>query len=532
MPGLSNTLAETMRVMVLDTRNELLAKIEEVKNQQANEMRSSKLLVSTRDSTAFVAQSVLNCHKDQCVFENAFATCSLGDVSSLWTAIKDKRQNVSKAKDESDVQMAMIPVSEACCAGGPLCVHDTHVKNYPTGHKIDMCLTPATFQAEQPVPMSMVVSFAELKHYFNPTCLQEAAVQIHDRCSVILELQEQPRRIYCAIADKHHIQFFLCNPESTLPVPFTSTEKLPFLNNSQDPTQGFLLFCRMCKSSPDQLGHPQMPMCPLLNDQAFILRQRNPPKANVFRVKRDGSELVVKAYCSDHLLSRHTFKQELRALQLFKSAPVPELVEVDEHLCFLLLSPFATPLKECMEYKLEYLYAVARAGAAFFQVAQQLGMVHKDISPDNILLCNDGRVLINDLGSCHAIQPVEDLTGANPTYCCPYFALHSAANRGPYCYTLRNDVRSLFICLLYFSLSPGSHSRSRRVLPWVGITSMQATKLATLSTTAWTTKVEQSALLFLQGMWTDVFANATWDESIQDRTFDVDQVLTKLSDLR
>ncbi len=522
--------------MILDTKTEFSANLEELKYQQVNtrqQVGALKYLVGTRDSTTAVGESVLNCDKDQKLFEDTFAICSLGDVSRCWTAIKNERQGVSTAQDESDVQKHMIPASSACCADGQLCVHDTHVKNYPTGHKIDMCFTSAMFQPEQPVPMSEVVSFMEFKHRFDPSSRSDAAIQVHDRCSAILNIQEHPRKIFCAISDKHHIQFFLCDPEAYSPVPFVSTNLLPFLNNDQHPTLGFHLFYRMCKSSLDQLGHPQMPMCPLLNDHAVILRQRNPPKANVFTVTREGSKLVVKAYSQGHMLSQSTLEQEAHALGEFKknSAPVPELLEFNQDLSYLLLSPFATTLKECMDYKFELLRAVASAGATFLQVARRLGMVHKDISPDNILVCNDGRVLINDLGSCHTAEPVKSLMGANLTYCCPYFALHFEPNglKGPYNYTLRNDVRALFICLFYFSLVPSSRGKSRRVLPWDRCIAMQATKFATLKTTAWTYKVQKNALAFLQEIWEHVFANVKWDESLREEIFDVDLVLERLS---
>jgi hypothetical protein len=60
-----------------------------------------KYLVGTCDSTTAVGESVLNCSRDQKVFEDTFAICSLGDVSRCWTAIKNERKGVYTAKAET-----------------------------------------------------------------------------------------------------------------------------------------------------------------------------------------------------------------------------------------------------------------------------------------------------------------------------------------------------------------------------------------------------------------------------------------------
>jgi hypothetical protein len=387
--------------------------------------------------------------------------------------------------------------------------------------------------------MAMVAVFGELKHSFEEgDSLQKVAVQIKDRVSAVLDCQGQHRKIVCLIADKHVIRFFFFDG-TVSPGPFTSSPVMPFLNQGSSPSLGFTLFFRMCNTAPGMLHYPEPPICPVSNVQAYVIRLRGEPKANVFHFKRPGgTEGVAKVYKPGNLLSLAAFNQEKIALEKFNTnnAPVPTLLEENPTHCYLLLSPYATTLREVNEYSPETLCEVAHSAAAFFRVARDLNFVHKDISPDNILVCQgQGKVLINDLGSCHATQPVTDTSGATLLYCCPFFGVHfELGQHQPYFYTLNNDMRALFICLFLFSLPVRTAGQDvlQKTLPWQrGGQTMQSLKHTFLMSDKWKDHVVPEAVQLLEGLWAEMFPNSTYNAVDKTHVFDLDKVLAILEGL-
>jgi serine/threonine protein kinase len=297
----------------------------------------------------------------------------------------------------------------------------------------------------------------------------------------------------------------------------------------------------MCNTAPGKLHYPEPQICPVPNGQAYVIWLQGEPKANVFHFKRpDWTEGVVKVYKPGNSVSLAAFYQEKNALEKFnaKKAPVPTLLEGDPIHCYLLLSPYATTLGEVKEYSLEIVCAVAHAAAAFFRVARDLNFVHKDISPDNILVCQDQdkKILINDLGSCHVTQMVTDTSGATLLYCCPFFGLHfELGEHRPYSYTLHNDMRALFICLFEFSLRPRMAGKVvlRKKLPWQrGGQVMQSLKLATFQTgDKWKDDVVPEAVQLLDCLWAEIFLNSQYNAVDKTHVFDLDKVLAILEGL-
>jgi hypothetical protein len=474
-------------------------KIDEI----ARELRTVKTQVSVRDTTNAVIDAILKSSKLPETFQQMFAACNSESVDKLWVQIKDTRRQMSIASSEEVVQVLMMEIAETCCKGGPLAAHDTHVQNYLGKHKIDICLTNSNFKPGKPVLMGVVTAFGEFKCDFDKRSLDDAAVQINDRVCAIVESQGE-RIIICFIADKAQIQVFKYEAQAS-PGPFISTNMMPFINLDKEPTPGFRLFYMMCQSTPDQLGYPHVPNCPI-GERACILRLRAPPKASVFRVLKDGQHLVVKAY--NMASSQHIFKREMQALLEFKTAkaPVAELVGRDEGLGYLLLKPYAKTLKDCAEFKLELLFALTGAGAEFFGAAQALNLVHKDISPDNILVRSDNQILFNDLGSCHELKPVYSLDGANPMYCCPFFGTAVQRNCGPYMYTTSNDLRAFFISLFSFAMLPKCHGKLHWALPWEHDKDIQKSKFVFLmDLELWKRVVQPDAQQCLADLWKLMF---------------------------
>ncbi len=499
------------------------------------EFSITRSLASIRETTSAAAENILSSVQNMEMFEKMFDHCAVDEIQECWLQIANFRENISSATNESHVQDIVAAVASRCCKNGPLAFHDTHKKHYPQQHKVDLCFTPSSFNLQEKVPMAMVAVFGEVKHCFEQRdSLKMAAVQTNDRVCAILDCQGPYRKIVFLIADKHVIRFFFFDA-SVSPGPFTSSPVLPFLNQDLSPSLGFTLFFRMCKTAPGKLYYPEPPICPVPNVTAYVLRLRREPKANVFLFKRpNGTEGVAKVYKPGNSLSLAAFYQEKNALEKFRAnnAPVPTLLEEDPIRCYLLLAPYAMTLGEVNEYSRKILCAVAHAAAAFFRVARDLNFVHKDISPDNILVCQDQvNVLINDLGSCHETQRVTDTSGATLLYCCPFFGAHfELVPQQPYLYTLHNDMRALFISLFVFSIRPRTDGNYvvRKTLPWQRAGhNMQLFKKEFLTSKVWMNEVVPEAAQLLKGLWAEMFRKDADNEA----DFDLDKVLAILEDL-
>jgi hypothetical protein len=281
-----------------------------------SEVSMMKSLVSIRETTAAVADNILSSVQNAEIFEKMFDHCAEDKIQECWLQTADWRKMMLMATNESHVQNVVAAVASRCCKNSALAIHDTHKKNYPQQHKIDLCFTPSSFNQNEKVPMALVAVLGEVKHSFEVgDSLKKVAVQINDRVSAVLDCQGPYRKIVCLIADKHVIRFFFFDG-SVSPGPYTSSPVLPFLNQDPFPSLGFTLFYRMCRTAPGNLHYPEPPMCPVPNVQAYVVRLRGEPKANVFHFKLpDGTEGVVKVYKPGNILSLAAFNQEKNALE-------------------------------------------------------------------------------------------------------------------------------------------------------------------------------------------------------------------------
>ena len=537
--SVEDLLAEVKGIRTdINRQEQTLASVQGDVRHVQSEVTSMKSLVSIKETTTAAANNLLSSHVNANLFEKMFERCTEGEIMACWSHVEESRKAIAAASSESHVQSAIVAVAIECCKDGTLAVHDTHKENYPQHHKIDLCLTPSWFDQLEKVPMSMVAVLGEFKHSFEiGDSLKQVAVQINDRVCAVLNSQGQDRKIVCAIADKSVIRFFFYNPSSS-PGPFTSTDTMPFLNKGTSPSLGFTFFYRMCRTALGKLGYPEVPVCPIPGDGTFIVRLRHPPKASVYHIRlQDQTEGVIKVYQQIDDVSQERLAREKEALELFNksSAPVPILLEFDLAKSYLLLSPYATTLKELDKFNSQTLCAIAGAAASFFRIAKNLDFVHKDISPDNILVCPGNKILINDLGSCHRTEALYDTNGATLLYCCPLFGAHFENNTGgPYSYTLSNDIRALFICLFEFSLPErmvGNVVLSK-VLPWERVRqTMQSSKWSFFMSCNWKKTVLPEAVPFLEGLWKEIFVQASWDSGKGTFVINIESVLSLLEAL-
>ena len=102
-----------------------------------------------------------------------------------------------------------------------------------------------------------------------------------------------------------------------------------------------------------------------------------------------------------------------------------------------------------------------------------------DCPPDNIIVCDDGSIHLNDWGSARSPGVMTNTGGTNPVYCCPAMGAAFESDVAKFLYTPLSDLRALFISLLAFSLLPRQRGEEQlaAVLPWELVPSgMQAAK--------------------------------------------------------
>jgi hypothetical protein len=98
---------------------------------------------------------------------------------------------------------------------------------------------------------------------------------------------------------------------------------------------------------------------------------------------------------------------------------------------------------------------------------------------DNIIVCDDGSVHLNDWGSARPPRVITNTGGTNPVYGCPAMGAAFETDMGSFLYTPVSDLRALFISLLSFSLLPRQRGEEQlpAVLPWERVASgIQAAK--------------------------------------------------------
>ena len=417
-------------------------------------------VMGSRRSTADWAQEINSCFCDSQRIDETLAECNMSDIEQAWSDLSDVRTNLASAKSEEDVQNAVFSAGARCGQGGHLCIRDTHMRLYPGQHKIDLSYTPLSFPEKERVILSMVVTYGELKLCLDtPTVMESACIQIHDRIVAIEEAQFNREYIISYIADKNVIRIFRYEPGKK-PGPFISTKCLPFLTTDEMPTEGFARFYRLHRSTPKQLGFPELPVCPTVSDPYHVLRAGALAKASVFMIKPDsGERSVAKVYAVIDKGAKGRMQNEINALKIFQAAkaPVPLLVSCDEAAGLILMKPYGTTLKDCVLFDEDLCCKVANAAGGFLRVAQSMGMVHRDISPENIIIGPDDSVVINDLGSCSKQGVVHSTDGSNLVLCCPVFGSHfeePSSSAKPFEYTLMNDIRAVFISLFAYCLKP------------------------------------------------------------------------------
>jgi hypothetical protein len=88
---------------------------------------------------------------------------------------------------------------------------------------------------------------------------------------------------------------------------------------------------------------------------------------------------------------------------------------------------------------------------------------------DNIIVCDDGSVHLNDWGSARPPGLMSNTGGTNPVYGCPVMGAAFESGMGSFLYTPLSDLRALFISLFAFSLLPRQRAGEEQlaaVLPW------------------------------------------------------------------
>jgi len=452
-------------------------------------------------------------------------------MSAAWKQCQSQRtriQDVTKEDAKSagdDVQSLTYQVANICAAGGPIICRDTHARNYPSNHMIDLSFVPSTSPCAtslKRVTWGELVSFGELKLDLEQDGVyRNVVIQCNDRVFELLESSSRRQHILFFIADKTRIRFFLFDRHSCN---YISTDLLPFLTADHHPSVGFRLFHRFCRTPPSQLGLPSLAPCPALpNYTFFLLREGTGMKANVYRAERpDGSKWV----CKD-LKAADRYRSEIGALlKLCKlSAPVPRVEEQYPDLNAAILSPFGTTLRES-EFSAELLVKAAQCCVHALRCASSISLCHYDPSPDNIIVCGDD-VVLNDWGSAGSPRMMVNTSGTNPVYCCPVMGACFESGNTEFLYTPLCDLRAVFISLFAFSMIPRKHGEEELpgLLPWerAAPRTMQALKFTHLYGPVRWDLIQPEAISLLKPLHSELFR--------RERT-DVAVVCSLLEDLR
>ena len=308
-------------------------------------------------------------------------------MSAAWKQCQSQRTRIqgatkedAKGQSPDDVQSLIFQVANLCATGGPITCRDTHARHYPSNHMIDLSFVPSTSSCAtslKRVTWGELVSFGELKLDLEQDGVyRNVVIQCNDRVFELLESSSRRQHILFFIADKTRIRFFLFDRQSCN---YISTDLLPFLTTDHQPSAGFRLFHRFCRTPPSQLGFPSLAPCPALpNYTFFLLREGTGMKANVYRAERpDGSKWV----CKD-LKAAVRYRAEIGALlKLCKlSAPVPRVEKQYPHLNAAILSPFGTTLRES-EFSVELLVKAAQCCVHALRCASSISLCHYDPSP-------------------------------------------------------------------------------------------------------------------------------------------------------
>jgi hypothetical protein len=145
-----------------------------------------------------------------------------------------------------------------------------------------------------------------------------------------------------------------------------------------------------------------------------------------------------------------------------------------------------------------------------------------DIAVDNIIVCDDGSVHLNDWGSARPPRVITNTGGTNPVYGCPAMGAAFESDMGSFLYTPLSDLRALFISLLSFSLLPRQRGEEQlaAILPWERVASgMQAAKFLHLYGPIRWDLVQPQALPLLRPLHFQLFRVRQVDVSVVCRLF-------------
>jgi len=151
---------------------------------------------------------------------------------------------------------------------------------------------------------------------------------------------------------------------------------------------------------PDRLPRAALPGYEVVGEVGRGARSR------VLRVRRDGRDYALKLQDSaTDPASRSQFLKEASILAVLSHPSLPAVYEVGEHGGLVYLVTELTegrslrdvlvaegPLPEARAI------AIARAVAGALAVAHRAGLVHRDVTPDNVVVRADGRVWLVDFG--------------------------------------------------------------------------------------------------------------------------------------
>lgn len=186
----------------------------------------------------------------------------------------------------------------------------------------------------------------------------------------------------------------------------------------------------------------------------------------VYRVERDGSEFALKLLPLAPLLGfrmLERFRRETVALTRIAHPHIVRIVDsgIDNELPYLVMDLIeGRPLNEvASELSLEQSLAIAETLARALHAAHSLGVLHRDLKPQNIMLRPDGEPILLDFG-LSALDEGATLTGTGDMLGTPRYMAPEQVTGEPI--DARTDVHALGLLLYELTTGHPAHAAQGR----------------------------------------------------------------------
>ena len=249
----------------------------------------------------------------------------------------------------------------------------------------------------------------ELKERFTPAEIRDVLGQLNDRVLALWNAQPTRRRVVVFCAATSGIQFWVAEDLCWV----AKTAVMPWSAESAGMLRRFLSLSAAEHGFVVAQGREAQALQNSL-DAERVIRGPSPGHACILVVRG----CVVKA----HADASRRDGERTALLAMSGVRGVPQVVDGETQMaeqCYLLwMRPVASTL-ESQPFSAELFRAVVTTCTSVLVEAHKRRLVHRDVSPGNILCGADGSVTLNDWGSARVVGTPAVLDGTTPAFSRP-----------------------------------------------------------------------------------------------------------------